>query len=379
MKKIFLVAFILSLTACGGNAVMDAEGGTSQGYLESQILQGESLALDGESVATKNMGLLDGISLLDGLVKVSLNIPSSRGNIAARLYLSRECLLKRDRRLVALVPGSLANGGGYYEISVPDREGFDTVRVLAKAGYCALSVDMLGTGDSFHPDAGQNISSSDQAFSISAVAKPVAMVLGIPRWDVYGETGVGTNVTMLLARRHDVRSVVVSSPFYFRFGLFSGNLFDPGFRALVSSVPYLPIDPGSLAPFFGGAYPEVFAAASAAIAGPAPQAVPTGAFIELFSIPFTFDAGAGEFVLGYPQVDAEPARADALLVQGSPDPLGSEAGTAELSDVWGSSGGGMAEVITLPGASHLMRFDSAISDGPSSAFWSPVLDFLAAH
>jgi hypothetical protein len=373
MKKLVTIFALLGLTACGGNAI---NGNAIN--LEDQIRQAESVAL-GETDSTKNLGLLDGVSLGDGMVKVSLSIPTARGEVAARLYLSPECLLKRDRRLVALVPGSLANGGGYYELAVPGRPGYNAVRVLAKAGYCPLSVDLLGTGNSFRPEVGQDVDSSDGAFAVAAVARPVATVLGISHWDVYGETGVGNNVALLLARRSDVRSVVVTTPFYRRFGPASGMLFDPGFRGFVSSVPYLGNDPASFPPFFGNTYPDVLAAAITAVLGPAPQTIPTGAFVELFAIPFSFDPVAGEFVLESPIQAAEPARADALFIQGSPDPAGSEAGTAEQVEAYGAAGGGEAELVTLVGVGHLMRFDAVQSDGASSPFWDSTLDFLAAH
>jgi hypothetical protein len=374
MKKLFIVVALLCLGACGGNNI-----GPSEVSLEDQIRQAESVALGDGSVGDKDLGLLDGVSIGDGMVKVSLNIPTSRGAVAARLYLSAECLLKRDRRLVALVPGSLANGGGYYELAVPGRPGYNAVRVLAKAGYCPLSVDLLGTGDSFRPEVGQEVDSSDGAFAIAAVARPVATILGISKWDVYGETGVGNSVAVLLARRSDVRSIVVSTPFYRRFGPASGMLFDPGFRGFVSSLPYLGNDPASFPPFFGATHPDVLAAAINAILGPAPQTIPTGAFVELFAIPFSFDPVAGEFVLEFPAQAAEPARADALFIQGSPDPAGSEAGTAEQVEVYGAAGGGEADLVTLVGVGHLMRFDAAQSDGASSPFWDTTLDFLAAH
>lgn len=378
MKILLSILALFGLAACGGNNLGVSENDPMTS-MEAQIQQAESVALEGDSVAGKNFSLLDGVSLGNGMVKVSLSLPTSRGEVAARLYLSPECLLKRDRRLVALVQGSLANGSGYYEIAVPGRPGFNAVRVLAKAGYCPLAVDALGTGDSFRPAAGQDLDSVDVAFAVAAVARPVATILGIPKWDVYGETGLGNNVALVLARRADVRSIVVTTPFYRRFGLASGMLFDPGFRGFVSSIPYIGNDPASLPPFFGFTYPEVQAAAIAAIIGPAPQTVPTGVFTELFAIPFSFDPPSSEFVLDSPIQSAEPARADALFIQGSPDPGGSEVGTAEQVDAYGATGGGEAELVTLVGVGHLMRFDATQSDGASSPFWDSTLDFLAAH
>lgn len=113
-----------------------------------------------------------------------------------------------------------------------------------------------------------------------------------------------------------------------------------------------------------------------ACVGPVPTEIGTGA---LYAVR---DAGFDPLVpfrLASPIVAAEPAMAPALFVQGSPDFIGSESGTAELAAAYGATGGGSATVVVLPGASHLMRFDAVTSDGPSSPFWSSILSFLASH
>lgn len=381
-KALTLVSALMlaALVGCGGN-VSGTPGSVAgmpedAGFDDAAVQAVETPILDAEQEMTSSQSAL---SAGDGLVDIALTIPTSRGVVAANLWLSPQCLLKRDRRLVALVPGTLANGGGYYEVNIPGRPGYFAVSVLAKAGYCALSVDLPGTGGTYHPGPGQDIRTEDNAFAVAKAARPIASVLGISKWDVYGETGLGSNAVLLLAQRHDVRSATIASSFYRRFGPFSGQLFDPGFRAFVAVTPYQPLDAAFLAPFFFATLPDVQPAAIAATAGPVPQAIPTGVFNELAEIPFTFDPSAGEFVLDEPTIEAEPARAPALILQGSPDPVGSEAGTAELVAAYGATGGGTVSEITIPGATHLMRFDAVTSDGPSSPFWSSILSFLSAH
>jgi len=380
MKRILLLLLTVIVAGCGSatnfNEVTDLSD------LEGQISAAESVALaenDRETLA-KNFGLFDGLVLADGLVGLSLRLSTPQGTIASRLWLSPECLLKRDRRLVALVPGTLANGADYYHVDVPGRAGFDTVRVLAKSGYCPLAVDLPGTGESDHPADAMNLRSADNAQAVASVARPIATILGIGRWDAYSETGTGTTAALLLARRPDLRSLVLASPCYTRFGPASAQAFDPAFRAFAAVTPYFPLDPALLGLFFGMSYPDVVDGAVTGLLGPSPQAIPTGvAFNEIAEVPFTFDGTIGEFVLTDPVVAAKPAKADALFLQGSPDFVCSELGTAEMTADYGVMGGGDATLITVPGASHLMRFDAPFADGAENAFWSPILEFLASH
>lgn len=376
-KWIALVA--CTLLAHGAMASEPSERGAS-GW-QQRVAAAESVALAlGRAPAAGAARGLDGIDIDGDLVRVALRVPTTQGTVAARLWLTPDCLLRHDRRVVALMPGTLANGAGYYEVAVTGFEGFDAVAVLARNGYCALAIDLPGTGGSDRPADAMDLRAADVAAAVAGVARPVSLLLGAWRWDVYAETGAPTPSALLLARRADVRSLVVSSPFYLRFGPGSAPAFDPALRAFAAASPYFPIDAALIGPFFGASPAPVQSEALDAILGPAPHAVPTGtAFNEIAEVPFEVDAATGEFVLAFPIVDAGPARADVLLLQGSPDFVGSEAGTAALAARYGETGGGYAELVVIPGASHLMRFDAGLGDGPASAVWAPVLAFLAAH
>ena len=344
---------------------------------QQQVLAAESVALGADrSLASQYRRN----AVANTLLRVSLRVPTSQGTVAARLWLTPRCLLQRDRRLIAMMPGTFANGAGYYEIDVPGYEGFNAASVLAQAGYCALTIDLPGSGDSDHPADAMDLRAIDIATAVAQIARPVALLLGVPRWDVYAETGAPSPAALMVARRSDVRSLVISSPFYLRFGPASAPAFDPGLRAFAAISAYFPTDASLIEPFFGAAPMAVQSVAVNAILGPVPHAVATGTvFNEIAEVPFVFDPSTGEFVLSFPIVDAGPARADALLLQGSPDFVGSEVGTAALADRYGALGGGHAETVVIAGASHLMRFDAAFGNGPGSAVWAPILDFLASH
>lgn len=374
-KWIAIVSFMWLAHGAGASDLADrAEAGWRQPVVSAVSM---TQALANSPASTRR---LDGVDGHGDLVRVPLRVPTTQGTVAATLWLTPRCVLQHDRRLVALMPGTLANGAGYYEVDVAGFEGFDAVAVLARNGYCALAIDLPGTGASSHPADAMDLRAVDVASAVAEVARPVSLLLGARRWDVFTETGAPSPAALLLARRADVRSLVIASPFYLRFGPGSAPAFDPGLRAFAASSPYFPIDASLIGPFFGASPAPVQAVALDAILGPAPQAVPTGAsFNEIAEVPFEVDPATGEFVLAFPIVDAAPARVDALLLQGSPDFVGSEAGTAALAARYGESGGGRADLVVIPGASHLMRFDAVLGDGPGSAVWSPVLAFLAAH
>lgn len=317
----------------------------------------------------------------DGFLRQDIDVPTLRGVIHTEAVYAPGSRYS-GARVVLMIPGTLANGAGYYSI---DEEGYNAARVLADAGFIVALIDLPGSGESFRPPDGRVVDSDYAAWALARVRLAYAWRFGVTRFDVYGETGIGTSVALRVAREPWVRSVALSAVFYREFGPRAGALFDPGFRGFIESNAagngYAPQNPDLISGFFGAADPDVQAAALAACIGPAPYSMSIGAFDELFAIPFSVGSGpfGPLFILDHPIVDAAPARAPALLVQGSPDPIGSEAGTEELRAAYGSSGGGVATVVTLPGASHLMRFDSAISDGPASPFWDAVLTFYAAH
>lgn len=322
------------------------------------------------------------LSVANGIVRQDIDLWTADGVLHTEAVYEVGARLRPNRRVMMMVPGTLANGAGYYDVA--PGTGYDAAEVLAHAGFIVALVDLPGTGESYRPEDGRVTRFEPTSAAVRRAALAYRIRFLVPTVDIYGETGVGTNVALLLAREPWVRTVTISAAFYREFGPASGQLFDPAFHAVLDSLPtgYLPQDPNLISFFFGAADPSVFPLALAATVGPAPQSIPTGAFYEIAERPFFVDpAGVfgPVFVLDTPLVDAGPARAPALIVQGSPDPVGSEAGSAELRISYGSTGGGDATLVTLPGASHLMRFDSGISDGPTSPFWSTVLAFLAAN
>lgn len=319
----------------------------------------------------------DGLTADHGFFRQELDVPTVEGVVHTEVVFRAGAFLRHDRRVVVLIPGTLANGAAYYDIA--QGTGYDAAEVIARENFFVVLVDLPGSGESFRPADGRDADIAMAARAVRRVSQAYRIAVGAHGGvDLYGETGVGTNVGLLLARETWVRSFAASATFYLQFGPAAGQLFDPNYYLFLDSLPtgYLPQDPAFIGFFFGAADPAIQAQAVAACVGPAPTEIGTGAFYDIR------DAGFDPLVpfrLASPIVDAAPAEAPALFIQGAPDFIGSESGTAEMVAAYGSTGGGEADLVVLPGASHLMRFDIGTSDGAASPFWSALRAFWAAH
>ncbi|MCC6563515.1 alpha/beta fold hydrolase [Candidatus Uhrbacteria bacterium] len=304
----------------------------------------------------------------------SFDIPIGHGDSIFTRVAYRPVDLLRPRQLVVLVPGTLANGGGYYDIA--SGTGYNTMELLANEGYIVAALDLLGTGENERFEDGSVLGTEVAADAVGRAAHVLRLLFLASDVFVYGETGLGSNICLMLAREPWVSGIIVASPFYIQFGPIGAlQLFDPAQAALLQSIPggYLPLAPETFGPFLFAAPPAIATEATVALLGPAPSAVPVAPLLEPFEHTGPDSIATGR--LATPIVTAESAIAPALFIQGDPDPLGSVEGAEELVADYG----GDAELVVIAGATHLMRFDAVISDGPTSQFWSPILTFLDTH
>ncbi len=299
------------------------------------------------------------------------------GRVAVRLVFTLGSLLRNDRRVIVLVPGTLANGAAYYDVQAQGFEGFDAAAVLAQQAFIAVLPDLPGTSGSDRPADGRAVTIETDATAVRAVAQTAGFVFGAPKIDIYGETGVGGNVALRLARENWVRTVTGSGMLYLEPGPATFVLFTPEFGSLLDSLPggYLPQTADQIVPFFPFTPAPVRDSAVAAVLGPPPGTIPTGAFYQLRA---QANPTPPPFMLG-PIVDPRPAIAPGFFLQGNSDVVAVPGDTAHLASDYGASGGGHATSVVLTGGSHLSRFDAGIGDGPASPFWSQLLAFLNAH
>lgn len=186
----------------------------------------------------------EGLTATNGFFRQGIDVPTVEGVVHTEVVFRASALLRRDPRVVVMIPGTLANGAAYFDIA--PGTGFDAAEVLASQHYVVVLVDLPGSGQSFRPADGRDADIPMAARAVRRVSVLYRAALhahgGV---DLYGETGVGTNVGLLLAREPWVRSFSASAVFYLQFGPAAGQLFDPGYYAFLDSLPtgYLPQDP----------------------------------------------------------------------------------------------------------------------------------------
>ena len=197
-----------------------------------------------EQSGVKQPGLIGKVSAAQQatVFRVNTRVITPVGRVAVRLVFTLGSLLRDDRRVIVLVPGTLANGAAYYDVQAPGFDGFNAATVLARQSLIAVLPDLPGTGGSDRPADGRAVTIETDATVVRAVALTAGLVFGAPKIDIYGETGVGGNVALRLARESWVRTITGSGMLYLEPGPATLVLFTPEFGALLDSLPggYLP-------------------------------------------------------------------------------------------------------------------------------------------
>jgi len=286
----------------------------------------------------------------DGLPIVSLthDLDTPHGRLRLREDIGRAAWMRSPRRAVLLLPGPVALGS-FFRIPVP---GFDSATELGRAGYVCLTVDLLGTGDSEHPEDGRTCTVARNADALRDAIRQLGERRGYASVDVIGESWGGAIGTQLAADPALVRSCVVASClFRDPTPAVDQSARGPETRAALSAVPdgYLPV----------GA--EVWGPLTA----PTPPAV---AEWSMAHQPGRYASAAMVAVQSLPYFDPALGRAPALVVRGGDDPLVSEADALDLAATYG----GPARAVTLANAGHIPRVEA----GARASFWTTVLGFL---
>ncbi|HJZ98282.1 MAG TPA: hypothetical protein VKE70_17345, partial [Candidatus Solibacter sp.] len=345
---------LLVATAAGTALAQTSTRGTVEPIMAADVRQALEQADVMQPGSTGNTSATQQAAVF----RVNTQVMTPVGRVAVRLVFTLDSLLRDDRRVIVLVPGTLANGAAYYDVQVSGFEGFDAAAVLARQSFIAALPDLPGTGGSDRPEDGRAVSIETDAMAVRAVAQTAGLVFEAPRIDIYGETGVGGNVALRLARESWVRTVTGSGMLYLEPGQATLVLFTPEFGALLDSLPggYLPQTADQIAPFFPFTPAPVREAAVAAVLGPPPGTIPTGAFYQLRA---QANPTPPPFMVG-PIVDPRPAVAPGFFLQGDADVVAVPGDTAHLAADYGSAGGGHAISVTLTGGSHLSRYDAGV-------------------
>ena len=83
---------------------------------------------------------------------------------------------RADRPVLVCLPGGTYTRG-YWDLQVPDREGYSFARAAAGHGFAVVTLDNLGTGESTRPD--HDIALADQAAAAAAVVARLPERLGL--------------------------------------------------------------------------------------------------------------------------------------------------------------------------------------------------------
>lgn len=284
------------------------------------------------------------------IVTVTHDVETTHGRLRIREHIGRGAWVRAPRRAVLLLPGPVAVGS-FFRIPVA---GYDDATVLSEMGCVALTVDLLGTGDSERLVDGRACTAARNAAALrEAVAKLCAM-RGYPPVDVLGESWGAAIGTQLASDPTLVRScVIVSTLFRDPTPAIDQMARAPEWRGILDGLPdgYLPVGEEIWGP----------------LVQPMPEAVATWA---MKTQPGTYAAAPMIAVLDLPYFDPSGAKVPGLVIRGAEDPLVSEADARDLAETYG----GPAEAVHLPGAHHIPRVEASGRE----AFWATVRRFLEA-
>ena len=370
---------VLTTTIITPFMIVFALGWTSVASPATQSLKGEQFAPNPEEIRDSLRTGLTPDSSQDQVFKVNYDLPTVNGeHLAIREAFTVRSLSRHDRRVVALIPGTI---GTTIQYDVPV-EGFNALEILARAGYYAAAIELPGIGNSSHPSDGR-VTNNDYNWSrVRPVLAELALIHGVRRVDVFGETGSGTGLVLLASRdRAITRTVSGAGLLYLEPGPVASVLLTQGWKSFLDSLPtgYFPTDFHFYDPFFTASDVAVRDYLQTNL----PGFYPTGLFYELFA---ARPGGPGApdpdptmpIVLAHALVDPAAGAVPALFIQGTADIVAVPGDSGSLARDYGTSGGGRARYIAIPGGTHLVRLD-AISSGPDSLFWNQLIDFLDRH
>lgn len=257
-------------------------------------------------------------------------------------------------RAIVLLPGPVTKGS-FFNIDVP---GYDAGRILAAEGFSAFAADFEGSGASYYPADGLEVTTDSQVEAIRAVINYVRWRRDVNKVDVYGESWGGGVAAEVCSDKARVRSCVLGSMTYKTPGPAAAAQFsDPGFVAFINSQPnnYLQTAP----PFYFGLVASSPTAVQDWTYANQPWNYTTRPFRDFQSLPVPF-------------FDPTQARVSTLIVRGENDPNTLASDAAQLVEDYGKPNT-KVKLATIPGGGHIPRIEG---EPVRSLFWKAVLKFL---
>ncbi len=283
---------------------------------------------------------------LDRVYTLTHDIPFGDGR-TLRVYESftPRSWLSFPHRAVMMVTSFYASG---WDIPV---EGYRAGEMLARQGYFAFSVDLVGYADSYKPENGNDATFELQLEALQAAIRYIRFFRFVPKVDILGEGYGATLATQLAADDRRIRSVVMTDNLY-RIQI-GGPVSDPVFRDFLLNDPdgYIFIPPEVVSLFLVDSPPEVadyFASTQSGF-------LPVASFTVAFELPF---------------YDPSVARVPGIVIQAENDLVSPPSDAADLAADYGTDG---AQFEILEGFNRGARFGS---NAAAAAYWQAVLDFL---
>lgn len=267
--------------------------------------------------------------------------------------------LRRDRRAVVMLPGTLSLGS-FFNLDV---EGYRFQDTLAQAGYFTFAVDYEGSGGSTFPADGYAVTHDYLVDAMRPVVSYVRLLRLIPRVDILGESNGGSIASELCDDRRSVRSCVLSSMLYAEgTDFFNAAFLDPGFVFFLTHQPngYLVVGPELYFNITSRMSPDV----SAATLATQPGRFAMGPVVVGLS--------------GLPWFDPTHGQVPAIIIQGTQDDVATQADADALAAAYGSAhnGGGHATVVRIAGAGLIPRTEPAPYN---DIYTDDVIAFLDHH
>ena len=284
--------------------------------------------------------------LLDTVFQLTHDVPFGEGR-TLRLYerFTLRAWFQRPRRAL-LMPSSFLGTSWLAPV-----EGYNGAVLAAREDFFAFAVDLVGTGESFKPENGRDVTFELNIEALEKAIRYIRVIRLLPKVDILGE-GVGAALaTQLAADPARVRSVVLASNLYLEQQ--GGPASDPMFIQFLQSIPdgYVFVPAETSAVFYQGSPPEFQAYFNETQA----------AFFSVNSFLISVDL---------PFYDPSVARVPGLVIQGENDIVAVPSDPFNLAADYGPDG---ADLVILEGVGRAPRFETPEA---AARFWEEVFHFL---
>ncbi len=249
-------------------------------------------------------------------------------------YSSTEALSRQPARAVIFLT-AIEYRGSFWEVPL---EGRNALRMAARRGFFAYSLDWIGLGESYRPPDGRQVDFRANAEPVAKLVDYVRRTREVARVDLIGEGYGGEVASVLAADSERIRSVVLTNVYYRELGPIK-DFFPPQFKQFLEGAPAGYWVPNAMEKtLFSVQDPEI---RDYVFATQKDLEVPVGPFLAVY--------GPGPLT-----GTAKAARVPALIVNPELSDVAAAGDLERLAAEWA----GGARLVTLKGSHHVSRLES---------------------